>query len=168
MWSYSLTAMLLTTNVLEDVIIIRRDWLLGFLPDEPPWHRLADHRCPAAPPRKTCLTWCNILSLMGWDESPAYWNRQQHIVRDEARASQILSTSFALNQPPLICFRNDCGQSVMVGREQTRWWKDNTTKERTYMFCRAMDSKRSVMADKDETEKKRRVKMLKVPKKKNF
>lgn len=32
----------------------------------------------------------------------------------------------------------------------------------TYMFCRAMDSKRSVMADKDETEKKRIVKKIKI------
>lgn len=31
----------------------------------------------------------------------------------------------------------------------------------TYMFCRAMDSKRSVMADKDETEK--RMKNVKFP-----
>lgn len=29
------------------------------------------------------------------------------------------------------------------------------------MFCRAMDSKRSVMADKDETEKKRTMKNVK-------
>lgn len=31
------------------------------------------------------------------------------------------------------------------------------------MFCRAMDSKRSVMADKDETENREQPKMLKLP-----
>lgn len=33
----------------------------------------------------------------------------------------------------------------------------------TYMFCRAIDSKRSVMADKDETENRGQWKMLKLP-----
>lgn len=32
--------------------------------------------------------------------------------------------------------------------------KNTSTKEITYMFCRAIDSKRSVMADKEETEKR--------------
>lgn len=39
--------------------------------------------------------------------------------------------------------------------------KNNTAKEITYMFCRAMDSKRSVMADKDETEKKQKTTIAK-------
>lgn len=81
-------------------------------------------------------------------------NREHHVVSNQAKRTHAVylpSATICLFGTKTAVRQLRLEENKKGGGEK----KNTTAKEITYMFCRAMDSKRSVMADKDDTGKKR-------------